>query len=169
MDRRGDDPQTGYPQTGYMEDFFAWTQDQATKLRAAAASGSNLPVDWENLAEEIESVGRSNFLAVISHMKIVVEHLLKLEHSPAAFPRRGWINSVGNGRFEISLLVDDSPSLRRRLAEGLEKAWRGALNSARNGLEADDLPGDSLPENCPYTVEQVLDVAWLPVNRHGLT
>lgn len=163
MDRPSDDLKTGYG-----EDFFAWTQDQAAQLRAAAASGSNLPVDWENLAEEIESVGRSNFLAVISHMKIVVEHLLKLEHSPAAFPRRGWINSVGNSRFEISLLTDDSPSLRRRLPEGLEKAWRGALNSARNGLEADDMSSDPLPEICPYTVEQVIDPDWFPVNRHGL-
>jgi hypothetical protein len=47
MDRRGDDSQAGYD-----VDFYAWTRDQAAKLRAAAAAGSNLPVDWENLAEE---------------------------------------------------------------------------------------------------------------------
>lgn len=162
------DRQSDQRQTGYWEDFFLWTQEQAAQLRAAAAAGSNLPVDWEHLAEEIESVGRSNFLAVISHMKIVIEHLLKLEHSPAAGPRRGWMNSVSNGRFEIALLVDDSPSLRRRLPEGLEKAWRGALNSARYGLQADNLPVDALPADCPYTVEQVIDADWLPANRHGL-
>lgn len=163
MDRCGDDSPAGYD-----ADFYAWTQDQAAKLRAAAASGSNLPVDWENLAEEIESVGRSNFLAIVSHLKVAIEHLLKLEYSLADHPRRGWLNSVGNARFEISLLLDDSPSLRRRLGEALEKAWRGARASAALGLEVDNVPADALPETCPYTVEQAVGPDWLPVNRHGM-
>jgi hypothetical protein len=169
MDRHGDDPQTGYPQTGYMEDFFAWTQDQAAKLRAAAASGSNLPVDWENLAEEIESVGRSDYRALESLLTVVIEHLLKLEHSPAADPRAGWSRSVRHARRSVDKLLRDSPSFRRRLPEAVADAWPDAADNASEGLEADDLPGDSLPETCPYTVEQVLDVAWLPVNRHGLS
>lgn len=45
--------------TGYQEDFYAWTQEQAAALRAEAALRSNAPVDWENLAEEVESMGES--------------------------------------------------------------------------------------------------------------
>ena len=43
----------------YERDFFLWTQQQAEALRKAAREGSNLPLDWENLAEETESLGRS--------------------------------------------------------------------------------------------------------------
>jgi hypothetical protein len=99
---------------------------------------------------------------------VTIEHLLKLEYSPADHPRRGWMNSVGNARFEISLLLDDSPSLRRRLGEAMDKAWRGARASAALGLEIDSLPADALPESCPYTVERALGPDWLPINRHGL-
>jgi hypothetical protein len=43
----------------YERDYVLWTEEQAAALRAAAAHGTNLPLDWANLAEEIESLGRS--------------------------------------------------------------------------------------------------------------
>lgn len=163
MDRCGDDAKNGY-----WEDFYAWTQDQAAKLRAAAASGSNLPVDWENLAEEIESVGRSDFRALESCLAVVIEHLLKLEYSPADQPRAGWTRSVRHGRRSVEKLLRDSPSLRRRLDEALDEAWSAAVDGAYQGLLTDQVPADTLPETCPYTVEQAVGPDWLPVNRHGL-
>ena len=43
----------------YEEDFVRWTEEQSRALREAALSPTNTPLDWENLAEEIESLGRS--------------------------------------------------------------------------------------------------------------
>ena len=78
----------------YHTDFYAWTQDQACRLREAAAARVNLPLDFENLAEEVEGMGRSQASAVGSHLARIIEHLLKLSYSPVEAPRAGWRRSV---------------------------------------------------------------------------
>src|SRR5438132_13350834 len=74
----------------YEEDFVRWTEEQSSALRDAARIGTNLPLDWENLAEEVESSGRSQRHELRRRIAVILEHLLKLERSPAADPRRGW-------------------------------------------------------------------------------
>jgi hypothetical protein len=66
--------------TLYDEDFVAWSEQQAEALRAAARTGSNQQLDWENLAEEIESLGRSQRRELRSRLSVIMEHLVKLEH-----------------------------------------------------------------------------------------
>jgi Domain of unknown function DUF29 len=85
------------PQMGdYDLDIYAWSQRQGALLRRLAAgervNGSDL--DWPNIAEEIETVGRSERAAVRSHILNVVEHLLKLQASPALEPRAGWEETI---------------------------------------------------------------------------
>jgi hypothetical protein len=70
--------------TLYEEDTVAWSEQQAAALRAAARGGSNQPLDWENLAEEIESLGRSLRLGLRSQLVRIIQHLVNLAHSPAA-------------------------------------------------------------------------------------
>src|SRR5918995_5795462 len=82
----------------YQTDYYAWTKDQAAKLRALAAAGVNSTLDLENLAEEVESLGRSDLNTVRSQVRRIIEHLLKLEHSPAVEPRFGWQDSVIDAR-----------------------------------------------------------------------
>ena len=98
----------------YDEDFVAWTEQQAEALRAAGR-GTNQLLDWENLAEEIESLGKSDRRALHSQIYRIISHLAKLQFSPARDPRLGWRESVRDGRFEAELLLNDSPSLRREL------------------------------------------------------
>jgi hypothetical protein len=80
----------------YDQDFVRWTEEQAAALRQAKSQslagteGSNLPLDWENLAEEIESLGKSDRRELRSQITRVLRHLLKLEATPAAEPRAGW-------------------------------------------------------------------------------
>jgi hypothetical protein len=69
--------------------ILAPLSEQARMLRAAADAGWNAPIDWVNVAEEIESLGRSERHARVSHIGIVIEHLLKLQASPATEPVRG--------------------------------------------------------------------------------
>jgi len=49
------------PNAAYDDDFYLWTQEQAAALREADAARLNAPLDWENLAEEIESLERNDF------------------------------------------------------------------------------------------------------------
>src|SRR6266481_4957529 len=67
----------------YDEDIVAWSKQQAEALRSAAHAGSNLQLDWENLAEEIEDLGVSQRSAVGSYVMRIIQHLVKLDHSPA--------------------------------------------------------------------------------------
>ena len=72
----------------YDQDFFLWTKEQAEGLRHAKAS--NLPLDWENLAEEIESLGKSDRRQLTSQVRRILRHLLRLEASPATEPYASW-------------------------------------------------------------------------------
>jgi len=110
------DPRTAEAHTvsDYDTDTLLWSERQAALLRRIAAGEQvNEQVDWENVAEEIDSVGRSQRIALASHVRVVLEHLMKLEASPAIEPRRGWEETVRRARLDIKDLLEDSPSLRR--------------------------------------------------------
>jgi len=156
-------------QAKYDDDFHAWAMEQAARLREAAASGTNLPLDWENLAEEIESMGRSDKREVVSRLARTIEHLLKLELSPAEAPRAGWKRSVLQQRRGLERVLEESPSLKSSLDGFLIDAWRNGRQDAAYGLEADCLFDRDLPRACPYTLAELLDGEFWPANQHGLT
>jgi len=152
----------------YDSDFFEWTREQASLLRRLRSERANTPLDLENLAEEIESLGKSDVRGLTNELARVIEHLLKLEYSPAADPRRGWKESATAHRFAAEAILEDSPSLRRVLPERLSKAYRVGRLEAGRGLATDGLGADALPEACPYALEQAMNLDWLPTNRRGL-
>ena len=98
--------------TLYDTDFLRWTAEQAAALRAAPKD-TNLPLDWENLAEEIESLGKSERRELGSQIRRILHHLFKLEASPARPPRAGWRASVKAARADALEVLEQSPSLRR--------------------------------------------------------
>lgn len=154
----------------YEQDFVRWTDEQAAAIRAAAASGANLPLDWENLAEEVESLGRSLRAELRHRLGTVIEHLLKLEVSHAIEPRRGWAETVRRERVEIEALLDENPSLRATLADSLALADRKARQLAEISL---DRHGELSPQtrralgDAKFQVQEVIG-PWLPENagRH---
>jgi hypothetical protein len=152
---------SGNPAQLYKEDFVRWTEQQAAALRDAAGLTTNLPLDWENLAEEIDSLGRSLKHELRSRLMVILEHLLKLEYSPATDPRRGWIETIDRERLIVEDLLEESPSLKGGLSVAIEqaklRALRLAARSLSNSGEAAEL---RLP---PYTEEQVLG-DWFPGN-----
>jgi len=93
----------------YETDFIGWTEQQARVLREAAASRSNLALDWENLIEEVEDLGRSYYLGVASRIARIIEHLLKLEFSPATAPRLGWRSTIRTTGGEIESRLESDP------------------------------------------------------------
>ena len=152
--------------TIYQADFVAWTQDQARRLRAAAEARVNLPLDFENIAEELEDMGRSQADALNSALTRILEHLLKLEYSSATAPRDGWEESVNEHRDRASRALVTSLSLRTHI--DLEDAYRRGRAFAARSLARDGVAASQLAADCPYPLERVLDIDWWPVSRHGL-
>ena len=138
----------------YEVDYFAWTADQAKKLRAARPAG----LDWENVAEEIESLGRSDKRRIEGAMNVILVHLLKWAFQPQ-MRSASWKGTIFEHRRRISKLVGESPSLRTYPAKVLAEEYEAArLNAAGET----SLPEDRFPIVCPFSVHQVLDQAFLP-------
>lgn len=148
----------------YERDFFLWTQRQAAELRHAAEHRANLPLDFANLAEEVESLGKSDRRAVTNHLATVIEHLLKLENSPAQPPRAGWRRSARDARTQLRLILRDSPSLLAGLPALIEDAYEIGVAKAETGLRRHEERA-ALPRSCPYGPEQLLDAGWWPERR----
>jgi len=138
----------------YDQDFLAWTQDQAAALRDAARLGANMPLDWENLAEEIESLGKSLRRELRSRIGVILEHLLKLEHSTSQEPRAGWMETVDRERSEIELLLEQNPSLRREVGEIITKEMPRAVRFARRNLERHGETGATRLASAQYAEDQ---------------
>lgn len=142
--------------TGYDQDFYAWTQAQAAFLR----EGAWRELDMPNLAEEIDSLGKSDRRAIRSHLKILVLHLLKWQYQPSMRQSgHSWRSSITNARDEIAVLLEDSPSLRRHVAALLTQGYPSARDTVSDETH---LPLATFPIACPWTVEQVLDTAFWP-------
>ena len=147
----------------YETDTVAWSEQQAAALRAASRGGSNQPLDWENLAEEIESLGRSLKLWLRSQVVRIIQQLVKLAHSPALDPRSGWRHTIRQARVEIDLILEDSPTLRPQLPRFIkEETGRGVQLAIRDLEDHDELSRLELPalKSATYT-EQVLG-DWFP-------
>ncbi len=142
----------------YGTDFVLWTEEQTRALREAGRPGSNLVVDWENVAEEIESLGRSDRRAVASRIRTILEQLLKPEVSPAENPTQGRRETVRRARVEIEDLLQDGPSLRRELAAMIQQELAPARELVHAALEDHgEVPRRKLKlEEVTFVEEQVL-------------
>ena len=96
---------------GYDADLTLWAESQARALRDAGHAGTNLPIDWENVAEEIESLGKSQARELASRIRTILVHLLKLEGSPVAEPRAGWRETIQEQRNEIEAVLLAHPKV----------------------------------------------------------
>ena len=119
-------------------------------MRHAAAAGSDLPIDFEHLAEEVEELAdrRRDALSEAALTR-TIEHLLKLELSPAAAPRRQWLLSVAEHRVRAQTLTEDSGRLRQQLPGLLPRAWRNARKLAVKGMAIDGESRAGCRSICP--------------------
>jgi len=148
----------------YEDDFIGWTEVQARALREAARHPTNLPLDWDHLAEEIEDLGRSYRRALASQVGLVIEHLLKLEFSPATEPRQGWMQTIARARAEIDRWLATEPGLRPRLPGIIDEERPRAARFAVRGLLGfgEDVTGvQARLQGGLYTDEQIIG-DWYP-------
>jgi hypothetical protein len=130
----------------YDEDILTWSEQQAELLRRRSANA----LDWDNLAEEIEDVGRSQLRAVESHLVQALLHDLKA----AAWPLS---RDVPHWRAEARGRRDDArsaftPSMAQRI--DVSALYRRAL---RRMPETIDGQGPlRVPETCTVTLDELL-------------
>ena len=138
----------------YEKDFYGWTQEQATLLREHQFA----QLDLNNLIEEIESMGRSERREVSSRMEQLLMHLLKWEYQPG-FRGHSWRASIRNQRRELSRVLRDNPSLRSELSTTFREAYLTAVGMAEDET---GLARKTFPTEPPFTLEQTLNMDWMP-------
>ena len=138
----------------YEKDFYAWTQEQANLIR----QGKFNEIDTLHIIDEIESMGRSEKRALKSRLAVLLMHLLKWQYQPT-FRGVSWTITIRNQRWEIAELLEDNPSLQHWVADTMLDAYKQAR---LNALTETALRLDVFPEECPWTVEQVISNEFFP-------
>jgi Domain of unknown function DUF29 len=136
------------------EDLYVWACRNARLLREVRFAEA----DMENIAEEIESLGREQVHGLGSQIARLLFHLLKYQYQRSRRSRSGH-GSIVNARIRIQRILKENPSLRPRADELLEEEYDGARKqaSAETGL-----PKQAFPAECPYTFAQMMDDDFLP-------
>lgn len=138
----------------YEADFYAWTQDQAARLRARTHNA----VDWDNLAEEIESVGIRELREIRNWYEQLLRTLLLWELRPDE-RCHSWQSAISEARIFLEGKYELSPSLAARAEERIALAYHDALRSLtwmRPELK------DELPRACPWSATQLSDTSFMP-------
>jgi hypothetical protein len=146
----------------YERDFYAWGYEQAKAIRAEQAvflaSGTNdlreslSEFDWE----EIEALSRKDRRELGNRIETTIEHLLKLECSPADGPRTVWRDTVRRSRTEIRNLLKESPSLHAALTELIAEATEDAIDLASCSMADRGEPGSDRVRGVRYSPDQIL-------------
>ena len=139
----------------YETDYYAWTQDTVEAIKAKKFN----EVDYDKIIEELIDLGISQKTSLRSHLKNLISHLLKLQYQPNMNFGRSWNLTINNSRDEIQICLKQSPSLKHHITNMLPMAYRIGL---RNAMKETGLDKNTFPEECPYTIEQLLDEEWYP-------
>ena len=147
--------QLGHTKTDlYEQDFLAWTEDQAEALRTKQAGA----LDWENLLEEVESMGRNERNAMESRLSLLLMHLMKWQWQPEK-RSKSWMQTIREQRKVLRKILKNSPSLRSHIPEMLPEAWAEAKDDAAFETE---LPLSIFPEACPWSLDTQVLADWMP-------
>ncbi len=131
----------------YERDFYSWLMEQARHLR----EGRFAALDRDNLAEEIESLGREQFNKLVSALRVLMVHMLKWDHQPS-LRSRSWVLSIEEQRLEIADVLADNPGLTPRIAEAIARAYRRARIEAAKETGLDET---AFPATCPYSFDDI--------------
>ena len=138
----------------YEGDLYAWAAAQATLLRAGRFS----ELDVQNIAEEIEALGRGERRKLESHLAVLLLHLLKWSYQPER-QGRSWRLTIVEQRRQLTRHLGENPSLRAVQDEALANAYGDAVLRAE--IET-GLLRDMFPWACPYSFDQVMDDGFWP-------
>lgn len=138
----------------YEDDFYTWAMTQADAARRRSAN----EMDWDNVAEELESLGKTEARELKSRYVVLLTHLLKWLYQPDK-RARSWTNTIANQRDELTDHLKQNPGLSSKDGDAFAEAYRLARREASTET---DLDLDIFPVEPPFTIEQAKDESWLP-------
>ncbi|MBD1215358.1 MAG: DUF29 domain-containing protein [Dolichospermum sp.] len=140
----------------YEQDYPEWLDITLNQLQNRDLEN----VDWEHLIEEITALGNEQRRKVESYLRQLIKHLLLYQYweTEKSYCGKGWIEKIDNFRSELDLLLE-SKVLYNHCAKILDKIYIKARN---NAIRKSELSPEIFPENCPYSLTEILNPEWLP-------
>jgi ribosomal protein L29 len=135
--------------TFYEQDFYSWTQRQVELLR----SGQLTELDLENLAEEIESLGKQQEQELENRLGVLLGHLLKWRYQTDA-RSKSWVATIREQRRRIQRLLTKNPGIKPYLPEALAIGYEDALDLVNRETP---LNPDQLPQACPFSEFEIFE------------
>lgn len=138
----------------YEADYLGWLEATAEALKRKDYGA----IDWENVIEEIEDMGRRERQSSKSNLVILLLHLLKWQFQPNQ-RSNSWKASIVEHRQRLQDSLEESPSLKPYQDTILSRAYANAVEraAAETGLSE-----EVFPEQCPYAVSQIIAKGFLP-------
>jgi hypothetical protein len=135
-------------------DFYRWTKEQAEALRAEGRrrQGSNA-IEWEQVAEEVEDMGKSDLREALSRTRTILEHLYKLAAATRAGPLAGWKVTIKTQRADLRQVL--TASIRAKVESNLDALHTEAADIAATSFEAEE-PGAVIEATRRWTLPQIL-------------
>jgi hypothetical protein len=144
----------------YDQDFVLWASKTAELLKLKKFD----EVDWENLIEEVECMGKSDRRAVESLLTQLIEHLFKLAYHKSERERERnvchWVGEIASFRTQLGEWLETT-TLSNHARDYFQKAYS---NARKTLIQAKTVTGDAIPVEPPFSLEQVLDGEWFPID-----
>lgn len=140
--------------TLYDTDFHAWANEQAALLRAGRLSEA----DVENIAEEIESMGRSERSELVNRLTVLLVHLLKWRYQQA-LRGRSWALTIEQQRIQLGRHLARNPSLKSHMDEAMLDAYQDARIEAERQTH---LTRSTFPVASPFTFDDAMNADFWP-------
>jgi hypothetical protein len=136
----------------YKSDYLAWYEMTLEQIRNDQLND----LDLDSLSEVLENLVRDTKRSGESYLRQIIIHLLLIEYWEAeSINRRHWAAEIVNFRNELE--TDMTRNLRKHLNEEKENNYQKAIKYviAKTGLKK-----NTFPEQCPYTLEQLINDDW---------
>ena len=141
-----------YPK--YEEDFYGWISASIVLLKQKRFG----EMDINHLIEELEDMGNNRKHALVSRFAQLIFHLLKWQHQPD-FRGRSWEASIQEQRKRVKKLLLENPSLKAEFTIFLADAYEDSILLVKKETHIDL---KLFPQDCPYTLEQILNSDFYP-------
>jgi hypothetical protein len=146
----------------YDADFTAWGEAQVAALRKLAVEHPEIAaivaLDTGHLIEEVEALASTAPKAIAARFTVLLMHLAKWRYQPEK--RTGsWEATIREQRRAIARLIKKNPVVKPRVPTLFAGAWEDAREDA---ADETGLPLETFPVDCPFTLQQTLDIGWMP-------
>lgn len=140
----------------YEQDSYLWIETLLKQLK----QGDLENIDWKHLIEEVEALGIEQRYKVDSYLIQLLIYLLLYQYwlGEKNYCARGWENEIDNFRVQLDLLFE-SKTLYNYFVQRIDDIYPKAR---RQAIRKTQLPASTFPENCPYSLEQILDPEYFP-------